>query len=292
MRRTPGRMACCALRSSDVWTGGGPAYGSANGLRIGVKRQLARLDIRQAPTGLTILIYHRVGGGTVDERDVPLQAFEWQLDLLAAHEVVSLDAALDALEVGDDGPRIVLTFDDGFVDVYDRAWPLLRERSLPFTVYVATAYADDVMTWEGSTAQGGGRGMTWDQLGELAESPLCTLGNHTHRHVRPPQLTEVELDECSSALLDRVGVSPRHFAYPWGKRVHSMEDALRCRFRSAATGRVGRNHPSTDPMRLRRVPVRATDPSEFFVAKLHGHLLPERLYGGLVATAKRAAIRA
>ena len=48
---------------------------------------------------------------------------------------------------------MVLTFDDGFADVHDHAWPLLRERGLPFTIYLTTAYVGGPMRWEGSTAK-------------------------------------------------------------------------------------------------------------------------------------------
>ncbi len=58
--------------------------------------------------------------------------------LLDAHDVVSLDAALDRLDAGDARPSVVLTFDDGFDDVHANAWPLLKERGLPFTVYLAS----------------------------------------------------------------------------------------------------------------------------------------------------------
>ena len=39
-------------------------------------------------------------------------------------------------------------------------------------------------------------------------------------------------------------------------------------------------------MRLKRVPVRRTDPDKFFAAKLVGNLLPERTYAQFVRTAK------
>jgi hypothetical protein len=45
-------------------------------------------------------------------------------------------------------------------------------------------------------------------------------------------------------------------------------------------------------MRLRRVPVRRTDPLEFFRAKLSGQLRAERAYQRLVAAAKLAGLRA
>jgi hypothetical protein len=71
-----------------------------------------------------------------------------------------------------------------------------------------------------------------------------------------------------------------------------MEHELRARFTSAATGMLGRNLPGADPMRLRRVPVRRTDPIEFFRAKLTGNLWPERTYAAVVSVAKRAGARA
>ena len=104
------------------------------------------------------------------------------------------------------------------------------------------------MHWEGSTARDtGAPALTWDQLGEMVDSGLCTVGNHTHEHVRPERLDEEQLDRCSDALVERVGVRPEHFAYTWGVPVPAMEPALRARFRSSATGELGRNVPGDDP---------------------------------------------
>lgn len=260
-------------------------------MRTRIKRELARLGGSTPARGATVLIYHRVGGGSPDELDVSADGFARQLDALAGHAVLPLDAALDRLAAGDDSPTVVLTFDDGFQDVYANAWPLLRDRGLPFTLYLATAFLGGTMAWEGSTAKAGGPALSWAQVAEMVGSGLCTPGNHTHRHVPPTRLTEAELDECSAAVEANVGVRPQHFAYPWGIPVPVAEPGLRARFRSAATGQLGRNLPDTDPLRLHRVPVRRTDPLEFFRAKLAGGLLPERAYAGLVTTAKRVGVR-
>lgn len=258
-----------------------------------LKQALALVARAQPASGATLLIYHRVGGGTADELDLPTASFERQLDLLASHDVVHLDTALDRLDTDDTTPSVVLTFDDGFDDVFANAWPMLRERGIPFTVYLASGFVGDTMVWEGSTAKGeAGRGMTWDQLGELVDSGLCTVGNHTHGHVRPEVLTEAELDACTALVEERLGVTPRHFTYPWGIAVPAMEDALRERFRSASTGELGRNLPDTDRMRLKRVPVRQSDPPGFFASKLTGMLVPERAYAAAVRIAKTAGLRA
>jgi len=267
---------------------------TAQGGRRSVKRQLARasLGLGRPADGATLLIYHRVGGGSPDERDVTTADFVQQLDALPPGTVVPLDTAADRLESGDGSPSVVLTFDDGFDDVYINAWPHLRERRLPFTIYLASGYVGGTMHWEGSTAKAAGPALTWDQLGEMVASGLCTVGNHTRSHARPEALTETELDLCSEDVERHVRVRPRHFAYTWGVPVPEMEPALRARFRTAATGRLGRNRPGVDLLRLRRVPVRRTDPVEFFRVKLVGALGPERAYAGIVAVAKKVGARA
>jgi peptidoglycan/xylan/chitin deacetylase (PgdA/CDA1 family) len=262
------------------------------GLRRALKRGLAAAVrpaelIGRTTSGTTLLIYHRVGGGTPDERDLPTAAFEAQVEELTRHRVVALDTALDELDAGDDSPKVVVTFDDGFADVHTTAWPLLREADLPFTLYVTTAYLDGTMHWPGSTSRHPGPALTWSQLEELAASDLVTLGNHTHTHARPEELTAQELDTCSAWLEDRLGTVPAHYCYTWGVPVPQARGLLDARFRSAATGIVGRNRPGVDLLELARVPVRGTDPIGFFRAKLTGNLGAELAYDRIVRTAKR-----
>ncbi len=143
------------------------------------------------------------------------------------------------------------------------------------------------MRWEGSTAKGApATGLSWEHLREMTASGLCTVANHTRSHVRPELLGTAELDACGDDVEEHLGTRPRHFAYTWGRPVPHLDAALRARFRTCATGLVGRNLPGYDPARFHRVPVRRTDPIDFFRAKLYGRLVPERAYARIVATAK------
>ena len=212
--------------------------------------------------------------------------------MLSDEKLTSLGEAVDAIASGDSRPSVVLTFDDGFEDVYHHAFPLLRARGLPFTLYLTTGFVGGVMHWDGSTARdSGGPGLTWAQVREMVDSGLCTVGNHTHTHVRPEQLTEDELDRCSESVQREVGVVPEHFAFTWGVPVPRLTPALADRFRSSATGVVGANLPGQDLHALRRIPVRGSDPLEFFQAKVDGNLWQERAYGAAVSLAKRAGAR-
>jgi hypothetical protein len=261
-------------------------------LRRTLKRGLAAIArpgelLGREASGTTLLIYHRVGGGTPDERDLPTAEFEAQVAELGRHRVVDLDIALDELQAGDDSPKVVITFDDGFEDVYRTAWPLLREAGLPFTLYVTTAYLDGTMHWPGSTSRHPGPALGWRQLEELAASGLVTIGNHTHTHARPDDLTAAEVDVCSELLERRLAVVPKHYCFTWGVPVPAARELLAERFRSAATGLVGRNEHGQDMLGLRRIPVRGTDPITFFRAKLTAGLGPEFAYEHLVRAAKR-----
>src|SRR5918998_5572858 len=55
--------------------------------------------VRPPATGVVVLIYHRVGGGSGTEVDLSPEAFDAQMAWLAAsRRVVSLDAAVDLLD--------------------------------------------------------------------------------------------------------------------------------------------------------------------------------------------------
>jgi peptidoglycan/xylan/chitin deacetylase (PgdA/CDA1 family) len=73
------------------------------------------------------------------ERDT----FRRHLEVLCqTHDVVRLDDALEVLS-GKRGARrdlAVVTFDDGYRDVYDYAFPVLRDMKLPAVAYVPSAF--------------------------------------------------------------------------------------------------------------------------------------------------------
>lgn len=87
--------------------------------------------------------------------------------------------------------------------------PALRERRAPFCIYVIT----DNIGREGY--------LDAQQIRQLAEDPLCTIGSHTCSHPYTRYLTEGELKaelSGSKAALEKLlpGKRVRHFAFPYG----------------------------------------------------------------------------
>lgn len=137
----------------------------------------------------------------------------------------------------------VLTFDDGYADLFEVAFPLLVRDNLPFVLYLATSHVES-----GEPMSPGATPLTWDEIGTMNESGLMSLGAHTHQHLdlRRASLHKVEEDlGLSDELISRrVGVNPRHFAYPWGYWSPIADTVVRSRYDSAALG-VGHPSPPT-----------------------------------------------
>ncbi|HUJ25465.1 MAG TPA: polysaccharide deacetylase family protein [Myxococcales bacterium] len=118
----------------------------------GARRLLSTVQ-RSAVGGRRVLIlsYHRVVGDYHEEKprslytlNIAQRTFRRHLEILQeSHDVVSLDDALAVLEGTRKAARdvAVITFDDGYRDVYTHALPVLRDLRLPALVYVPSAFA-------------------------------------------------------------------------------------------------------------------------------------------------------
>ena len=263
-----------------------------------VKRISRAFDaVVRPPTGVTVLIYHRVGGDSASKVDLDASLFGDQLAILRdTCRVLTLDAAVTELVApspsgpatsgpSTSGPGVVLTFDDGTSDFCDVAVPLLVQYGLPATLYAATQYID-----EGSEFPWGAPPTSWAALRDAVSTGLVTVGSHTHSHWLLDRLdastVEADLDRSIELIGEHLGVEAAHFAYPKAlPGSAAAEVAVRRRFRSAALAASRVNRPGrTDAHRLWRTPVQRGDGTEFFAAKARGGL---RLEGELRAAAAR-----
>jgi peptidoglycan/xylan/chitin deacetylase (PgdA/CDA1 family) len=245
---------------------------------------------------VTVLIYHRVGGGSGSEVDLDPEVFREQLELLGErHDVIDLDAAVGRLGQSDtttDRDAVVLTFDDGTADFCDVVVPALVEAGIPATLYTATHFIDT-----GEPFPWGAPPASWAGLRDARSTGLVTIGSHTHTHVladrTDPDVFAHELDRSIGLIREHLDVDVRHFAYAKALRGSGRtEAAVRARFRSAAGAGNRVNRPgATDLHRLSRTPIQRSDGMEYFARKAAGGMRVEGTARELVAKVKYRSAR-
>ncbi|MDR7519625.1 MAG: polysaccharide deacetylase family protein [Armatimonadota bacterium] len=250
---------------------------------------------RERRPGLVILGYHRVGGGTSSDIDLPVAEFARQMAYLRRHcRLVSLDdliaggvsAAPDATD-----DAIAVTFDDGSRDLYEQALPVLVHYRIPTTVYLATQYIESQQAFDfGDYARAASRPipLTWAQVREMVGTGVISVGAHTHTHrdLARLSLQEVrdEVERSYRCIADRTGRPPLHFAYPWGALTPPVRREVGAFFRTAVRGGCGKNpFGALDPLALWRRPIQRSDRAWLFRLKLRSYLDGEELARAVVA---------
>jgi peptidoglycan/xylan/chitin deacetylase (PgdA/CDA1 family) len=209
--------------------------------------------------------------------EVTQEDFVRHLDWMQENgEIVTLGTALARRGEPDSHMLFVLTFDDGYRDVYEKGFPLMRDRGLPFSLYLAT---QSIETAEALTPGGRAEPLTWDQIGEMHSTGLVTIGAHTHRHIDLRDVEaagiEEELEQSNALIEDRLGIVPVSFAYPWGYWSNAADGLVRARYRSAVLGGGAAVTGETDEYRINRVPIQSSDGVWFFQRKMQGGMVYE-----------------
>ena len=105
---------------------------------------------------------------------------------------------------------VIITLDDGYLDNYENAFPILQEFGLEATFFLATDFMD----------RGHPGYMTWDMIREMAEAGM-RFEPHSKTH---PDLTGQDREYVIYQVLGsmetieaQIGARPRYFAYPSGR---------------------------------------------------------------------------
>jgi peptidoglycan/xylan/chitin deacetylase (PgdA/CDA1 family) len=228
---------------------------------------------------IPILLYHSVADdvtGAFAPYAISRGAFGEHLDLLieSGHTALTVSALVQSLEAGKPLPErpVVVTFDDGFADFADAAWPELSARDIPATLYVTCGPLGGTSDWLRSEGQGDRPMLSWAALMELAEEG-CEIGAHTVSH--PPldclarAQAEHEILASKRQLEDGLGQPVPSFAYPHGHHDrHVRRMVIDAGFESACAVKNALSHPDDDRFALARITVTG----DVSVATLAEHL--------------------
>ncbi|MDX1548321.1 MAG: polysaccharide deacetylase family protein [Rhodothermales bacterium] len=212
------------------------------------------------PPGLPILTYHSLDdSGSVVSVDPALFARQMAHLHAEGYRTLRLAEAARRLRTASPLPDrcVVLTFDDGYRNVYTDAFPVLQRYGFTATVFLITRYCGGHNDWPGHASPVGRLPlMDWPQARELQRHGI-ELGAHTltHPDLRrlDPATAEQEIAQSRAEIEDRLGTAVHTFAYPYGRYDAAVKALTATHFACACSTRLGRARPGDDPYALKRL---------------------------------------
>jgi peptidoglycan/xylan/chitin deacetylase (PgdA/CDA1 family) len=230
---------------------------------------------------IPVLMYHRVGYAANDwevKYCVSPERFASQMSALKrrgmhACSIEDFVAWLDGHRELNEG-TFVLTFDDGFLGVFQHAYPLLVELGWPATVFLVSSLVGQHDEW---CRRENPAGHTYPLMGRAEIDEMMRNGFSFHSHSRSHcDLTKLahdalreELAGSRRELEEFLGRAVPFFAYPYGRHdANVLEMTHAVGYRAAFSVQPGFNRRDVDRYRIRRLDVFGTDTAKELLRKV------------------------
>ncbi len=231
-------------------------------------RQAPALTLQPTPDGtvrtahVPILMYHYLSippaNADIYRKDLSVAPalFAKHLDAIqkAGYTSISLYDLVQNLTQGTPLPEkpVIITFDDGYRDNYENAFPLLEQHGTKATFFVITDFIDQKRP----------EYLTWDMVREMFAAGM-SIESHSRNHVslknRDKDYLVWQALGSMETIQYELGVRPRFIAYPAGEFDQLTIDIFHsANYWGAVTTMQGATHTSDNLFQLHRVRVRGT----------------------------------
>jgi peptidoglycan/xylan/chitin deacetylase (PgdA/CDA1 family) len=213
-------------------------------------------------------MYHAFGrpGEQVSRFILPINRFIQQMDLLKrlGYRVLSLEE-FQQYHLGQSLPparSVVLTIDDGYAEVHELVYPVLKRNGFPATVFIVSEKVGACNDWTSLHALKGRPLLTWDKLREMTQDGI-QIGAHSRSHVRLLAMSTDKMQEeigGSKTDLEKELHTPiTAFAYPYGEFNSDVQDAVRhAGFQGGYSANSGLNILGSPSFAFHRIEVEGT----------------------------------
>ncbi|MBN2453899.1 MAG: polysaccharide deacetylase family protein [Candidatus Omnitrophica bacterium] len=208
-----------------------------------------------------VLMYHSIDyNDNVSKLSVNPESFERQMKFLHdnKYNVVTLAGIAGYIRGGGKIPRktVAVTFDDGFYNNYEYAFPVLKKYNIPATIFIIT----------GKIGEKGFVG--WKEIRQMADSGVVTIGSHTVSHKWLPSMgtrqLESELRDSRALLEEKLGIPVTELCYPLGAHDERVKrEAVKTGYKCAVATNPGRFSPWNDLYAIKRVRISRTSDNLF-----------------------------
>ncbi len=237
-----------------------------------------------------IMMYHyfTYNANPNDKLNTKPDIFERQMRFLRRHkyDIVPLEVLAEMIKQGSKIPRrtITVTMDDGYVNNYTYAFPILKKYKIPATVFLIY---DEVERPQNDR-------LSWAQIKEMQDSGLVTFGSHT---LGPNPLINIKSDEelkrqifnSKKLLEDKLGRLVNTFSYPEGFFTDKIKQLVKdAGYKCAVATSPGSKFSSSDIFALKRLMISSYSGDTFiFWVQISGYYTAMREFQKRHKEAKR-----
>jgi poly-beta-1,6-N-acetyl-D-glucosamine N-deacetylase len=160
-------------------------------------------------------MYHRFNESKYPSTNIQLDVFKEQIKIIQNEGIhfIHPESFKENLSQNKKERKILLTIDDGLLSFYQNAWPILKEKKIPFILFINTREV------------GSFNYMNWDQILELHKSDHVEIGNHSHSHEylvdESPEIIKNDILKSIEIFNEKLGRNSSFFSYPFGE--YSLE---------------------------------------------------------------------
>ena len=160
-------------------------------------------------------MYHRFEENKYPSTNIKMKSFKKQLEIIESQNISFVNPRNfeKDLNLKKNKRKILITIDDGFLSFYENAWPILKEKKIPFILFVNTREV------------GSFNYMNWKQIKELFKEDFVEIGNHSHSHeyLVDEDFSKIKNDIIKSIQIfkNKLGKNSSFFSYPFGE--YSLE---------------------------------------------------------------------
>lgn len=205
-------------------------------------------------SSVPVLNYHQINDTAKNPLTVNVEQFDAQMKFLSenGYHTITPDEMLDAWENGTELPEkpVVITFDDGYVDNFKYAFPVLQKYNLKATIFLISDYLEVYPNY-----------VTWAQAKTMQDSGLINFESHTLNHSKLTELQSTrevqnQLFGSKQAIEFKLNNRVKYIAYPCGsydQDIIKLTEAAG--YRGAFTVNYGWADPKESHYVMDRVPI-------------------------------------
>ena len=199
--------------------------------------------------GILSLMYHRFDEEKYPSTNIQINIFKKQVEIIQ-------ELNFNFYDPGDlekdfykekKEKKILLTIDDAFASFYNVAWPYLKEKKIPFILFVST------------DAIGKNGYMSWEQIKIIEKESYVYIGSHSHTH---DYLVDLEKDvfiedikTSNKIFIKNLGYKPIFFSYPFGEYSKFIKEYISKNFEFSFGQHSGVIDINKDRYELPRFPI-------------------------------------